>query len=523
MPVDFQFIQPNTLLPLFYAEVTSAQEPISPNLRLCLIGHMNIDATGPNVDYGAGDAVANTLYILSGTEATSLFGRGSMLEWMYQKARANAPTAEIWAIACGTDVSGVRATATIEVVKTGSTARQGAGGVYIAGRLVTFKIGATDTKEQIAHQLQNKINAASLPVKASGATGVVGETTITLTARWPGVTGNDLRVSYVGPHGRADASGLRVSLTRYILTYTAFAGGAGELETATTFAAIGDRPFDLFAFAQASGSQLDACQVFMDNGSGRWSPYKQLYGHMVTSMKGTFSGAFSYVSTRNDPHMTILAMKQSICPTWEWTASLAAVMITHWAAPPELSRPLQTLPLLGMYVGADDDDTYDKTEREQLLSVGASTFHVMPDTSCVIDRVRTTRKYNLFNDPDPSWADAVTMFQAQYFVRSMRTAITGAVPRAALTDEPIGINGFTSPPEIENIVIHEYKRLQSLGLVENVELFSQYLVCERNPVDRNRVDILMRPDFVNQLRVVAVVVETHLELDPTDPLLQLAA
>ena len=60
--------------------------------------------------------------------------------------------------------------------------------------------------------------------------------------------------------------------------------------------------------------------------------------------------------------------------------------------------------------------------------------------------------------------------------------------------------------------------------MENVDLFARYLIVERNPSDRNRVDVLMRPDFVNQLRVVAALVETHLELDATDPtLIQQAA
>jgi phage tail sheath gpL-like len=105
------------------------------------------------------------------------------------------------------------------------------------------------------------------------------------------------------------------------------------------------------------------------------------------------------------------------------------------------------------------------------------------------------------------------MFQAQYFVRQMRAAITGAYPRAALTNVPAGINGFTSPQQITQLLIHEYQRMANMGLVENASLFSAYLVVERDAVDPNRVNILMRPDMVNQLRVVATLVETHLELD----------
>lgn len=523
MPISYQYIQPNTLLPLFYAEVTSAQEPISPNLRMCLIGHMNINETGPTVNYSAGNALPNILYLLSGSEATTLFGRGSMLESMYMRARDNAPNAEIWAIATGTSGTTTRSVGSIEVIAAGNGSRNGVGSFFIAGVPVSYNVRSGDTAAVIAKAIQAAINSRPLPVKASGANGGAGESSVTLTAKWPGVTGDDIPISLVGPHGRGGSGGLTVRLSRSLLTITPMTGGTGEIEAPSTFAAIGDREFDLFAFAHSHVAQLDSCQVFMDNAAGRWSPSKQLYGHMVTTIKGTFTTLYNTVSTRNDPHMSILCLQQSILPVWEWTAALAAVMITHWAAPPELSRPLQTLPLRDMYVGSDDDDSFDKTERQTLLSVGGTTFHVLPDTTCVIDRVRTTRKYNAYGDPDPSWADAITMFQAQYFIRSMRRAITGAFPRAALTDEPTGINGFTSAPEIELELIHEYKRLVSLGLVENTDLFSRALVVERNLIDRNRVDILMRPDFVNQLRVVAALVETHLELDATDPLIATAA
>jgi phage tail sheath gpL-like len=219
----------------------------------------------------------------------------------------------------------------------------------------------------------------------------------------------------------------------------------------------------------------------------------------------------------------VMAVLNSAQPGWEWASALGAVMIQHWANPPELSRPLQTLELRGITVGTDDDETFDRLERQALLEIGASTFHVDADGTVRIDRIRTLRKTNAFGDPDASWADAITMFQAMYFVRSMRAYITSSFPRCALSNFPTGINGFTSPPEIRQALIHNYKRLEGVGLVENSSLFDQYLVVERNAIDPNRVDVLMRPDFINQLRVVAVLVETHLELTADDILVASAA
>ena len=127
--------------------------------------------------------------------------------------------------------------------------------------------------------------------------------------------------------------------------------------------------------------------------------------------------------------------------------------------------------------------------------------------------MRTLRKTNVYGDPDVSWADAITMFQTQYFVRSMRAHIQSTFPRCALTDVPTGINGFASVQQIATAILHNYRMLEGAGLVENFGLFAQYLIVERDLYDRNRVNCLMRPDMVNQLRVVAALVETHLQID----------
>jgi phage tail sheath gpL-like len=94
----------------------------------------------------------------------------------------------------------------------------------------------------------------------------------------------------------------------------------------------------------------------------------------------------------------------------------------------------------------------------------------------------------------------------------MRNAILAAFPRAALVDAPTDIPGFASPLDIYNVIVSAYRDLVRLGLVENLELFAAALLVMRDPIDRNRVNIYVKPDMVNQLRVVAALVETHLEL-----------
>ncbi|XFB08767.1 hypothetical protein AAGT13_20535, partial [Azotobacter salinestris] len=47
-------------------------------------------------------------------------------------------------------------------------------------------------------------------------------------------------------------------------------------------------------------------------------------------------------------------------------------------------------------------------------------------------------------------------------------------------------------------------------LVENIDDFKANLVAERNASDPNRLDLLLPPDLVNQLRIIANKIQFRL-------------
>ena len=53
--------------------------------------------------------------------------------------------------------------------------------------------------------------------------------------------------------------------------------------------------------------------------------------------------------------------------------------------------------------------------------------------------------------------------------------------------------------------------MEQVGLVENAALFAKYLIVERDASNPNRVNVLLPPDLVNQLRVFAVVNQFRLQ------------
>lgn len=513
MPVQFEEIPSNALVPLFYADVVPAQSPVQEALTVLLIGCQSYSFVGSSAH------PADTPYLLSESIVKLQFGNGSMLHWMYRLARANAPFAEIWGVATNQVGGGAaRAAGSIQVT-TSPAGKTGQIRLLIAGKALSIPVRPSDTSAVLATRIAATINRASadgalLPVIA--AVNASDDTLVSITARFFGSSAHDIRISK-RHFGQADAD------LGSLVTVVGLSGGVNDGSLAAVLAALGGKEFDIISYGLVVNSTpLNAFDDYFGPTSGTWSPHQQTYGHAFLAYHGDFSGAVTLVDPRNGPHVTVMGTMVSSSPMWEWSAAIAARAAQHWAAPPEISRPLHGLELVGILPAISSTYWPDRTERQTLLEAGVSTYTIDPDFTVRIERLRTTYKTNVWGDPDGSWRDAVTMFQAQYLVRYLRAAITGAFPRAALTSRESGINGFASPGEIKDVIVHAYKTLEGQGLVENSVLFSQALVVERSATDPNRVDILARADLVNQLRVVAALVETNLQFDPASPVFDAA-
>lgn len=56
-----------------------------------------------------------------------------------------------------------------------------------------------------------------------------------------------------------------------------------------------------------------------------------------------------------------------------------------------------------------------------------------------------------------------------------------------------------------------YAKLEREAIVENAALFEKYLVVERDADNVNRMNVLFPPDYVNQLRVFALLNQFRLQ------------
>jgi phage tail sheath gpL-like len=419
--------------------------------------------------------------------------------------RQSDPTGTVFCMAVEDAGAGVAATGTITV--TGPATAAGTIQLYIAGQKVSVAVAAADAQNTIATNINAAINAAlDLPVTATVATNVV-----TLTCRWKGLTGNDITLldSFRGAAGGESVP------TGVALAYS----GSGLLTAGTTnptltgapIIALGDDPYDFLIHPYTDSASLDALQTEFGDSSGRWSWNRQVYGHCYTALRGTLSSLTTVGGLRNDPHHTIAAIDND-CPqpAWEYAAAYGGRNAVFIAADP--ARPTQTGELTGI-LAPREGKRFIWSERNALLGFGIATS--MINVGVVrVERAVTTYQKNTFGQPDPSYMDSETLHTAAYILRYLKQAITNKYSRHKLANDGTRFGAgqaIVTPLVIRGELLAAYVALEDLGIVENLEAFNEHLVVERDTVAPNRVNVLFPPDFVNQLRVLAVLNQFRLQ------------
>lgn len=480
-------------VPLFYAEMDNSQAGyFSQPLRTLLIGQK----------LAAGSAAANTPLLVSTTsEAESLFGKGSMLARMHAIYRLSDPTGEVWCMAVADAGAGVAATGTITV--TGPATAAGTINLYIGGQRVQVAVANGDSANTIAAAINTAINAATdLPVTSTVATNVV-----TLACRWKGPTGNDIMVldSF---RGAAGGESLPAGIA---LAYVAMASGATNPTLTSAITAMGDDPYDFVIHPYTDSASLDAFATEYGDASGRWSWSRQVYGHCYTALRGTLSALTTAGGLRNDPHHTIAAIDAD-CPhpSWEYAAAYGARNAVFIAADP--ARPTQTGQLTGL-LAPRAGKKFIWSERNSLLSYGIATSMVVSGV-LQIERAITTYQKNSFGQADPSYLDSETLHTAAYVLRYLSSAITSKYARHKLANDGTRYgagNAIVTPAVIRGELLAAYTALEELGIVENRDAFAAHLIVERDAVNPNRLNVLFPPDYVNQLRVFALLNQLRLQ------------
>lgn len=497
MSISFNNIPAALRVPLFYAEMdNSAANSGSSSLRSLLIAPVNDDAA--HADIGK-------LVLVSRTElAAQIGGAGSVLHAMHKAYRNNDTFGEIWCLPLQVATGAVAAGS---ITITGAATGSGVLTLYIAGQRVQVAVVSGDALATVATAVAAAINAKSaLPVKATVAAGVV-----TLTAKFKGLLGNDitLQLNRLGTAGgESTPLGLAVALV-------APTGGAGTPELEGALAALGDEAFEFIGHPFTDTASLNTLRDWMNDTTGRWAWSKQIYGHCYSAKRGQLGELVAFGTARNDQHATVHGFEPLVPqPAWEVAAAWLARTAVFIGADP--ARPTQTGVLTG--IDAPPPGTgFLLDERQALLTSGVATAYV-EGGQYRIERAITTYQVNAFGAEDDSYLDSETLHTSAYVLRYLFAIITSKYPRHKLANDGTKYGpgqAIVTPVVIRGELIGAYRELESRGIVENAELFKQHLIVERNSANPNRLDVLFPPDYINQLRVFALLNQFRLQYSAT--------
>lgn len=427
--------------------------------------------------------------VFSAAQAEEAFGRGSMLAGMVAALKAANRYTDTYAIALDDLVAGVQATG--KFTFSGAATQAGTLNLYLGGVRVQVGITAGMTPAQAATAAAAAINASTqLPVTAAA-----NLADCNITFRHKGEAGNsfDLRANY--GFGEATPAGLAVAIT-------AMATGAGNPDIASVIAAIGDDQYHTIIMPFVDSVNLTALETEL---ARRWGPMIQREGHAFAAVSGTVATLTTLGDTRNSPHLTIMGAGKSPTPPWIFAAVTGAVD----AFEPDPARPRQTLVLTGCLAPAESDRQI-REERNTLLFEGVSTYVVDAGGAVRIERLITTWQQDANGDPDTSFLDVETLRTLAYLRTSLRVRIADRFPRHKLANDGTLFDpgqAIATPSLIKAEILHLFREWETAGLAENFDQFKAELVVERNAGDSNRVDALIPPDTINQLRVFAAQIQ----------------
>lgn len=488
--VSFNNITPYWKLPGTSIEVDPSQAgtPVNPKAGL-LVG----------ISKGGTATVDTPIAVGTQQDANSFFGTGSMLATMFKKWFSLNKSQVLYALPIAEPAAGVVATGTIVVTAAATVA--GTLALYIAGQKVAVLIGSADTTATIAASINTAINAVTdLPVTSTVATN-----TVTITAKFKGLIGNDIRVetNYRGFYGgEFYPAGLALTLpaTNFLT------GGTGTPTFTTAIANLGDAPYKFVVNPWTDSGTISAWDTeygFTD--SGRWGWIRQSYGQIFSARRDTYSNFITYGPTNNSAIYHILAIENaSPSPVWEWAAQFGAQAARAFTLDP--ARPLQTLQLNDC-LPAPVAGRFNKTQLNAVATVGlaiqGTDIDGVGSGVPMILREQSTYQKNVLGISDNAYELATTLATLDELFTRLRQTISNKYPRHKLANNGTRFGpgqAIITPNIAKAELVAQYDAWEFDGLVENVDAFVANLIVVRSSIEPNTLEVLLPPDLVNQLR-----------------------
>lgn len=485
MAIPFNDI-PNTLrVPFAYVEFDNSRAQQGPAIQpyeTLLFGPML-----------SGTAVAEVpVNVTSEGQARTLFGAGSVLFGMYKAYFLNdkvTPVTVIPQADTGTPALGTVTTAAGVATETGVVA------LYIGGVRVPVPVAIGDDQDDVTAAIVAAIQAEDeLYVSAAIDGGNPNEADLTM--KQSGEFGNQLDVRLNFLDSDSVVAGLGA-----ITVAVPMAGGATNPDVDDVIAAMPETQFNIMVNPYLDSTNRGKLEIELDD---RWGPIRQIDGVVAMSLTDSLSNLTTLGNSENSKHFSILGARGPT-PSWEWSSAYGGQMAKSGQADP--AKPFQTLQLVGI-LPPDETEKFSLLERNQLLFDGIATFTARDAVR--IERAITTWQTNDAGQADTSYLDVNTLLTLSFLRFSFRTRMLTKYSRHKLANDGtrFGPGQQVITPLLGKAeAVALFAEWETAGLVEGADQFKRDLIVERNSANPTRLDFLLPPDLVNQLRVVGAQIQ----------------
>lgn len=450
-----------------------------------------------------GTATADTMVLVGSKEqAQELAGVGSQGDLMFKNMFLNDPYTEKWAIF--QDDNGAGVASTESVVLSGPATANGIMSFYYDAITVSVAVSKGDTADEIADLVVSEYAKYTTNFPFAVTKGATD--TLVFTAKNKGTLGNDIRIYINGDFG---TSAFPAGITSDVVgKHFELASGATDPNIATAIAVIPDEIYNYIACGYNDTTNVD---LLRDELERRFDGMVQLEGHGVVGKSGTVSTVGTYGNGYNSENFTIKdAGYLSPSPFWMWASAQCGVISRYGGIDP--ARPFQTLPLLGV-VSSAQENRRSETDQNTLLHDGIATHMVDRTGAVLVQRAITTYQTNPVGAPDISYLDVNTPLTISRLRQTGRNFINLNWPRTKIVDDGnvIPAGSATVTPSIVKGKFYELANLwYDAGWIENVDVFMEEIIIERDQSDPTSLNIVINPDLVNQLRRVNVKLQFKL-------------
>lgn len=421
--------------------------------------------------------------------ARAAAGTGSHFADQVESLLQNNSEIRVTGILLDDDGGGVAATKTATF--SGTATEAGTINTFVANRRVTTAVAIGDAAATVATNVAASLTSNSnLIMSAAAATAVV-----TVTAKNKGQWTEKIPFAVNPKEDQVTPAGLSVVVADSVT-------GVTNPDLALAIAVMTDDTFDYIGQPYNDDTNLDLFEIELFR---RQDAENAFEGHSVNAFRGTFSAAGTYGDDRNNQHSTTMGIgSSSLSAEHQWSSAYLGQSSKASSADP--AAPWTRLPLIGI----DGGNEFIKSERNSLLFNGVASFILDPSGKPIIERGITNYQKNSIGDPDVTFLDSMTPLTLSFFRKSFNQKFSTLYQGYKLISDGGNISAgekVTSPELIRGEVIGLASLWVELHLMEDIEQFKRDLIVERNLTDLTRVDIQMRPNVVNQLYVIANLIQ----------------